>query len=521
MAFVYAIYYTAAFAPLLIAMKSFVEHFFIKVTTKPGATADSADSQKPTDGKVQAKVPDSKEARAILQATNTFFVLSQLIFLVFHAANLLSHLQQSRADWKCISVFVASMPMAKHISVPMWAVLMMNGQFSHWLLHKHNPPKRQTGIPAGAPPLGMNTLTLWGLVVTSLVYLSWLGPSIPIVALLMMFPLTSAINFIVLPVFNLVVLPLALTWVCNRYKVKYSGVPPSFTLKIAASVLFCAVASSVRFVDFYTGGLSYVDVMAESLQDMASLCSSFVGLWQLRTLSFTWPSFDLPSVGLSFTMSVELAAVSFLLEYFVSMYFRLVHTDEEGRKVLFSMEGVTVKKRARDVYNFEYGEPEGETGRCRLKKGQVAYFCARIIDNVAMGSATIISAAMAKIMYEQNKKQVFHRMNFQYVTDEVCCQFAFDNPRVRTVDLTGCINVTTRTLAVIGSTLATTVTAKSCKLAGPIPSFANTGLQVLDLGENQLTGPIPSFAANTVLSSLHLNDNQLTGKMTMMSRHHT
>jgi len=291
-------------------------------------------------------------------------------------------------------------------------------------------------------------------------------------------------------------------------------VPPSFTLKIAASVLFCAVASSVRFVDFYTGGLSYVDVMAESLQDMASLCSSFVGLWQLRTLSFTWPSFDLPSVGLSFTMSVELAAVSFLLEYFVSMYFRLVHTDEEGRKVLFSMEEVTVKKRARDVRNFEYGEPEGETGRCRLKKGQVAYFCARIIDNVAMGSATIISAAMAKIMHEQNKKQVYHRMNFQYVTDEVCCQFAFDNPRVRTVDLTGCINVTTRTLAAIGSTLATTVTAKSCKLAGPIPSFAaNTALQKLYLTSNRLTGTIQNFSKNLALETLSLWQNQLTGEL--------
>jgi hypothetical protein len=66
-------------------------------------------------------------------------------------------------------------------------------------------------------------------------------------------------------------------------------------------------------------------------------------------------------------------------------------------------------------------------------------------------------------------------------------------------------------------------------VAGPVPDFSkNTALQVLNLGQNELTGTSnydsdhsnheypgtsPDFSENTALVKLWLNQNKLSGKM--------
>jgi len=50
------------------------------------------------------------------------------------------------------------------------------------------------------------------------------------------------------------------------------------------------------------------------------------------------------------------------------------------------------------------------------------------------------------------------------------------------------------------------------EITGPIPSFeANTALRELWLNRNKLTGPVPSLAANTALTDCYLQINQLSG----------
>jgi len=66
-------------------------------------------------------------------------------------------------------------------------------------------------------------------------------------------------------------------------------------------------------------------------------------------------------------------------------------------------------------------------------------------------------------------------------------------------------------VTMVGSAL-TEMNLKFKQLSGPIPSFAaNTALTKLALNRNALTGPIPSFAANTAIGTLKLQGNQLSG----------
>ena len=58
-----------------------------------------------------------------------------------------------------------------------------------WLLHHHKTPIEQTGIPAGAPPLPKNGLTLALMVVTASLFLVWMATALPVILLLFAFPL--------------------------------------------------------------------------------------------------------------------------------------------------------------------------------------------------------------------------------------------------------------------------------------------------------------------------------------------
>ena len=109
-------------------------------------------------------------------STNAFFTLIQLVLFVFAVSEHLArvgrvHELPMLKAYQCASVLMASAPMVKPISVPMWAVFMQLGQFSYWLLSRDQMPKQQTGIPAGAPPLDPNVLTLFLMAIGSAAFM--------------------------------------------------------------------------------------------------------------------------------------------------------------------------------------------------------------------------------------------------------------------------------------------------------------------------------------------------------------
>jgi hypothetical protein len=87
------------------------------------------------------------------------------------------------------------------------------GELSHWLLHRNLNPKQQTGIPAGSPSLELNNLTALLMVCSAFLFLLWVLGSLPVLSLLLAFPISTSLYFVVFPVAALVLFPYVINWI--------------------------------------------------------------------------------------------------------------------------------------------------------------------------------------------------------------------------------------------------------------------------------------------------------------------
>jgi hypothetical protein len=160
--------------------------------------------------KLQEQKAEAAEGTADENQNGLNLIFASLQFVLFCVAAhaYISKIPSTKtASWACRSALMAAMPMAKTVSVPLWVVLLDVGRFSHWLLHRHLTPKQQTGIAAGSPPLDRNIFTLVLMLVSAASFAFWLFFSVPELAILAVFPLTTGYNFVVQPFLVMVVLP--------------------------------------------------------------------------------------------------------------------------------------------------------------------------------------------------------------------------------------------------------------------------------------------------------------------------
>ena len=212
----------------------------------------------------------------------------------------------------------------------MWVVLMNVGQLSHWLLHRNLTPKQQTGIPAGSPSLELNNLTALLMVCSAFLFLLWALGSLPVLLLLLAFPISTSLYFAVFPVSALVLFPQVIDWIEHRLGDKYEGASQAFTLKIASALLFCASASATQFVPLYSGDVGYGELLQESLSEMGDLFLKLSRLFvfDFPTLDASLSLPDLPRLDTwSFAISAGLAVTSYALPLFLAFYRRHLKHD--------------------------------------------------------------------------------------------------------------------------------------------------------------------------------------------------
>jgi hypothetical protein len=414
---------------------------------------------------VAAEQDAAIEKHGDLNALRLVFAATQFLLLLAALVEYLWHVPYG-AGWQCRVALIASAPLAKTISVPMWVVLLDVGQFSHWLLNRQDKPKDQTGIPAGTPPLDANGYTFFLMLATTVLFVAWFAMSLPGILLLLAFPVSSFFAFFAQPVAIMVLLPTAIKWAMAKVELlldpedevpdlKFEGVSGSFTLKIAASQSFCAVGEMTKFLHLYSDFDSYWPIFRESLYSALALLPRFI-----RALtSVGLPSFSMPTLyaGLPldcFKLSLLLAVLSHLLVPAVD-YYKKNGLKTHGQAYFFVLEEVMLRPGEEDdclcqveetleleeedtlahpanwsgryadcntnakLYEGSITDEVGaagseakrvlhvvamHTGRYRLKAWQTSWYLACVLNRVAMFSTLAVSAAERILVWGGNLK---------------------------------------------------------------------------------------------------------------------
>ena len=333
------------------------------------------------------------------------------------------------------------------------------GQFSYWLLNRHKPPKRQTGIPAGTPPLDPNGLTFLVCLATTVIFLAWIVYSIPMLALLLAFPVTTLLFFVIYPTIALVLIPMLIL----RWHSKPVGAGPEITLKIAAGMLFCGIASATQFIQLYTDKSQYKDLFFAALSDNWQVLQNFLP-WMRMLLgrdfdipSLSWPSsLSIPD-QVYFGISLGLAAVAGLLPVFRYVYHTWI--NKWGRRLYPLVEVILTKGEPSDDEANDKVERDTPTGRGRLKTKTAASTIAWIQVNLGMFSATVCSKVQSLIVRYANRGKSWLARDYSFVIDGTIVQFARDNGAwkdnknnkmgVKVVHLANCRSATMRSLQAI------------------------------------------------------------------------
>jgi hypothetical protein len=357
-------------------------------------------------------------------------------------------------SWQCTALFWAAAPMAKAIAIPMWVILMPTGQFAHWLLNRHKTPIQQTGIPAGKPPLPMNGLTLVLMVVTAFFFLVWMATALPVILLLVAFPITTTLQFLAIPVVIQVLLPMVLGSALRKLGSKAQGVDQQYTLKIAAAQGICATSLAVSFLPLYDPRQSnYWDLTVSSLEVVAAMwepmvqsfvrLGAFLSSWHdfthILPSSFSWP--ELPGgFSLAFNISVALAAFAAVMPQLVMLYkhfnldswgekyFELEEVEYDEKKSMWNKFGVKPENDScRTIIGYVQNDKAhinivdqvnvdqekvkvkiAKTGRTRLKKGQCPYMVAVVLERAGMAGAAVLSFAQNFLVLVRNRKPLKH-----------------------------------------------------------------------------------------------------------------
>ena len=401
----------------------------------------------------------------------TRIVVCWLEFPLFMAAvaHFYTNVVPKGQGWHCTLFFWASAPLAKDIAVPLWVILMPTGQFAHWLLNRHETPIRQTGIPAGKPPLPMNGFTFYLMVLAAFFSLAWLATSAPVVVLLGAFPLNTLLQLVVFPVAVVVLLPMALVPLKKKLGMKSKGVDQKYTLKIAAAQGFCTVLQAAAALPLYDG----VDYWDLTLDFFDVSWPEFV--FKLPT-SINWP--DLPfGFSVAFGLSIALAVLNAVLFAVVPPLVKCFTSPEELTTVLnpvtfgevgSALEEVTgphsgdgddekeeeeEEEKTTDstlaklttklckygkmdawgqdryfqleevVLTYHEDHPqEGDgleeitetdtTGRMKLKTGQLSHMAALVLVRVTMAGASVLSGVQALLVKFRNRKPRKDRQSF-------------------------------------------------------------------------------------------------------------
>jgi hypothetical protein len=312
------------------------------------------------------------------RGVNIWFAYSQLLLLCIALYNYISMIPSaSEASWECRSALFVSAPMAKTVSLPMWIVLLDVAQYSYWLLHRHETPKQQTGIPAPTPPLDSNYLTLGLMAACAGLFVVWFAIALPELLLLVAFMPSTLYYFVVQPVAIMVLLPALVDWVWKMLSsrieslkdIKTEGVSGAFTIKIAAAQGLCSAAEAVKFLHMYENQGSYSTMVRESILTAVNALPRFVeAMSNLSLPSFSFPM-HLPAVELElFKVSVFLALLAYGLGPFLAYYHR--HLKDWGSDTMFKMEEVVLEvgEQGDDLNNQAALKKREFTGRQRLAR---------------------------------------------------------------------------------------------------------------------------------------------------------